>query len=142
MRSGLWRGLKSDNAEARHAIKVAEIVGANRVAELKCTRSNDEVAHRHSDTFRSLLAADAGDDFGRCIRHRMAWNGRLELVKKKSPPISATVSADKTIGTSPTTRRTLSIASAAVSFRRSAAIKTLESSTNPRRADSMARVAR
>jgi hypothetical protein len=88
--------------------------------------SDNEIPQREIDSIGGLLSTDAGDDLGRRFRDRVDRNGGLELVEE-----GAAVAARFGRG---------GAACPGVNFRRSAAMRTLESGTNPRRADSMAAV--
>jgi len=133
--------------------KIANVACSHRVAEFECASSDDEIRYRNGDSLGSLLRAYARHDFRSGLSDRMDWDLCFEFVEELTPlaatlrrigtidavASSATANAQITIGTSLITLRICLIASGVVSFLRSAATRTLESSTNPRKAGSMGR---
>ena len=126
--------LEREDFQAWNAIEVTGVVRADRVAKFQSTRADDQVGEGQIDPLGCLLAADARDDLSSDLCHGVDGDGGFQFVQKPWAS-SATVSAQMITGTSPTAARMCWITSGVVRLARSAATKTLESRTNPRRAD-------
>ena len=63
-------------------MKVAGVVGANRVAKFQCARADDQVGEGQIDPLGRLLAVDPGDDFGGDLGHRMNGDRGLQFIQE------------------------------------------------------------
>lgn len=138
--------------QARDAVKIPQIAGHDCIAEFQSAGTDQKVGQRQIDSLGGPFPANAGCDFCRRFGYGLNRDGGFQLVEESAAAVakllrigtvdavadSATLMALSTIGISPIACITPSTAWAAVRFRRSAAMRTLESRTNPKRAGSMA----
>ena len=150
------RRLKVNEIQARDAAEIADVACSNGVAEFERAGSDDEIGHWNRDPVCGLLRADPGDDFGGRFGDGMDGNRGFQLVKEQSATLAhlrrvSPIDPVADLGDSHRRQhdwefhesffghfRWFRRQSACGARRRSAAISTLESSTIPRTADSMA----
>ena len=138
--------------QARNAAKIPEVAGADRIAELQSTGADQQIGQRKVDSFARLFPTHPSCDLSSCFGDWVNRHGGPEFIEEGA----ATVAKLRCVGAVDTVAdfrnadcaqynrdlaiacSTLSTAWAAVRFRRSAAIRALESRTNPWRAGSMA----
>src|SRR5437773_1511719 len=68
-----------DDAQAGNAVKVADVRGADRIAQLQRASSDDEIGQRKSDPFGGFPGADPPDNFCGRFGDRMNRNMRFQL---------------------------------------------------------------
>jgi hypothetical protein len=77
--------LKTNDFQAGNALKIANVSGADRVAQFDGASSDDEIGQRKRNSHGGLLSADSIDNLGGRFGHWMNGNVRLQLIEKLAP---------------------------------------------------------